>query len=148
MVLHEKNKINVLNLEKFFWNPVKSISNAGHMKQDGVLVGGLQGLHFELFGIVNNKWNFSMELINIHGQLRCFYVVRFPKTPLCLSVFEISTFSSHDLKIPHTLLSMFPLSGPLLKLAPSLSCPLFKPPSPHTKFPVHFYASVVNNVFD
>jgi hypothetical protein len=32
-----------------------------HMKQDGVLVGGLQGLHFELFGIVNN---FSMELIN------------------------------------------------------------------------------------
>jgi len=65
---------------------VKSISNAGHMKQDGVLVGGLQGLHFELFGIVNNKWNFSMELINTRStkMLLCSSI---PKDPFVLVSF-------------------------------------------------------------
>ena len=31
----------------------------GHMKQDGGCGGGVQRWHFELFGIVNNMWNFQ-----------------------------------------------------------------------------------------
>jgi len=54
----------VFNLEKFFWNPVKSKSNAGAYETGRGLGGGSSRLHFELFGIVNNKWNFNMELIN------------------------------------------------------------------------------------
>jgi hypothetical protein len=62
----------------------------GHMKQDQVWVGGLQGLHFELFGIVNNKWNFNMELINTQStkmivcsfdSKRTFCVCQFLKFP-------------------------------------------------------------------